>query len=82
MQVYLDESVQLGQLGQRLRVDAGGEVLAEYRNRFEEAALTARKRLVQPLTPEQFEATKAIADSASLAVDVITAVWQSMHAGR
>lgn len=82
MMICLDDSVQLGQLGQRLKADASGEVLAEYRNCFEAATLSAKKRLVLPLTPEQFEATEAVAGSAALSVDVITAVWQAMHAGR
>jgi hypothetical protein len=82
MMICLDESVQLGQLGERLRADASGDVLAEYRNCLEAASLSAKKRLVLPLTPEQFDMTKAVADGASLSVDVVTAVWQSMHAGR
>ena len=82
MQVYLDESAQLGELGRRLLADASGEVLTEYRDGFETAARTARQRLSQPLTPQQFAVTQAIADSAALSADVIAAVWQSMHAGR
>jgi len=82
VQVYLDESVQLGELGRRLLADASGEVLAEYRDGFLAASRTARQRLSQPLTPQQFAMTQAIADSASLSADVIAAVWQSMHAGR
>ena len=74
MQVYLDESVQLGELGRRLLADASGKVFAEYRDGFEAASRTARQRLSQPLTPQQFAMTKAIADSTALSAEVIAAV--------
>jgi hypothetical protein len=81
VQIYLNDTAQLGQLGQRLLADSSGAILAEYRNCFDEAAMTARQRLVEPLTPEQFAATQAIAESAALSADVLAAIWQSMHGG-
>jgi len=67
-------------LARRLHEDTSGALLAEYRRDFEGCSQAARKRLHAPLAREDFEMNQAIADSTELAAEVITSVWEAMHA--
>ena len=66
-------------LARRLHLDTTGALLAEYGHQFEACSLQAKKKLLTPLTKQEFEANRAIADGTALAAEVIKSVWEAMH---
>jgi hypothetical protein len=69
-----------GDLARRLHEDVDGKVLADYRQSFETLLFSARKKLHEPLSAEGFETSTAMAESAQLSLEVISSVWDSLHA--
>ena len=74
------DSTVFGELARRLHADVDGKLLAEYRQSFATMQLMAQKRLHEPLSTEEFATRTAMADGARLGAEVITAVWDSLHA--
>jgi hypothetical protein len=68
-----------GELAQRLYADKSGELASEWRRHFETARLAAKRKLHEPLSPEEFAIHAAIAEGAELCAEVIGSVWDSMH---
>jgi len=71
--------VALGELATRLRTDECGDLQREYSALFDKAQSDARRRLYEPLTTEEHEATLALAEGTRHCTDVINAVWQALH---
>jgi hypothetical protein len=71
----------LGELGERLREDAGGELRERYISGFDAASDKARARLARPLPEADFGATQATVDACAVARSVLDVVWQAMRAG-
>jgi len=72
-------TVALGELASRLRADESGELKREQCAMFDAAHGDARRRLHEPLTTEEHEATLALAEGTRQCTDVITAVWNALH---
>lgn len=77
--VTVPEGIPLGDLASRLLADATGEAKLEYRRVFDTAHDQARRRLQEPLTPEDHETTAALADGTRLCSEVIDQVWNALH---
>jgi hypothetical protein len=71
--------VALGELAARLRTDESGDLRRDYSALFDKAQGDARRRLHEPLTTEEHEATLALAEGTRHCADVINAVWHALH---
>jgi hypothetical protein len=69
----------LGELGERLRTDANGELRSRYLGSFDGAADKARTRLSRPLPQDDFAATKATIDACSVAREVVDLAWSALN---
>lgn len=78
-QIVVPAVSSLGELASRLAADSEGQVRREYCEMFDAAQAAARRRLYEPLTPEEHETNAALVESAQLCSEVIAAVWQSLH---
>ena len=83
MSVSLDavipEGVPLGVLASALQADQNGTMRRELMELFTDASSEARRRLHEPLTPQDHDATAALAKAASECTEVIDAVWNALH---
>jgi hypothetical protein len=64
----------LGDLGERLRGDANGELRTQYLAGFDAAIDKARTRLARPLPDADYAATQATIDACVVAREVLIAV--------
>jgi hypothetical protein len=71
----------LGELGERLRDDANGELRKHYVSGFDAAADKARGRLARPLPEADFAATQATIEACATARAALDLIWQAMHSG-
>jgi hypothetical protein len=69
----------LGELANRLEADVSGEIRREYCEMFAAARDTARRRLQEPQSAEEFDMNAALMESAQLCDEVISAVWHALH---
>jgi hypothetical protein len=69
----------LGELASRLQADQSGELRREQCAMFDSAQSDARRRMYEPLTTEEHEATLALAEGTRHCTDVINAVWNALH---
>jgi hypothetical protein len=69
----------LGELGERLRDDAGGELRTQYASGFDAAADKARTRLARPLPEADFAATQATIEACAVAREVVDLVWSALN---
>jgi hypothetical protein len=79
MKAVMPTDAPLGELASRLRADEVGDVKREYCDMFDSSQSEARRRLQEPLMPQEHEATVALADGARQCSEVINAVWNAMH---
>ncbi len=77
--VTVPAGVALGELAARLSADETGELKREYREGFVAAHEEARRRLHEPMPPQDHEVTAALAEGALECAEVIEAVWNAMH---
>jgi hypothetical protein len=77
--IIVPTDVALGELASRLRADESGDLQREYSALFDKAQGDARRRLYEPLTTEEHEATLALAEGTRHCTDVINAVWHALH---
>lgn len=71
----------LGELGERLRDDANGELRMQYEREFDAAADKARNRLARPLPEADFAATQATIKACAVARTSLDLIWQAMCLG-
>lgn len=69
----------LGDLGERLRNDASGELCSQYLAGFDAAIDKARTRLARPLPDADFAATKATIDACVVAREVVDLAWSALN---
>ena len=69
----------LGELASHLAADDDGQVRREYCEMFAAAQAAARRRMHEPLTPQEHETNAALVESAQLCSEVIAAVWSALH---
>jgi hypothetical protein len=69
----------LGELGERLRQDASGELCAQYKGCFDAAADKARTRIARPLPEADFAATQATINACAVAREVVDLAWSSLN---
>jgi hypothetical protein len=69
----------LGELGERLRDDANGELRTQYQSGFDAAADKARLRLSRPLPDADFAATQATIDACAIAREVVDLGWSALN---
>jgi hypothetical protein len=79
MRAVVPNGVALGELASRLQADETGELKREYCAMFIAAQGEARRRLHEPLPPEDHEMAAALAEGAQHCAEVIDAVWSAMH---
>jgi hypothetical protein len=79
MNVVVPQGIALGELASRLQSDASGELRREYCEMFASAQSTARRRLQEPQTTQEFEMNAALMEGAQLCEEVISAVWHALH---
>jgi hypothetical protein len=70
-----------GELAGRIRDDPSDGVWMEYRTCFERALAAARRRLHEPLTPEEHEINVALAQSSQWCVEVLDEVHRKLRSG-
>jgi len=75
----IPESVPFGALASALRADQSGAVRGEYTELFITARNEARRRVHEPLLPQDHAVAAALAEGASECIDVIDAVWNALH---
>jgi hypothetical protein len=69
----------LGEFASRLQADESGEIKREYGEMFDAAQSEARRRMYEPLTTQEHEATAALAESTQLCSEVVGKVWSALH---
>lgn len=69
----------LGEFATRLAADESGDVKRECCELFDAAHSEARRRLYEPLTMEEHEATVALAEGARQCSEVVSRVWNALH---
>ncbi len=69
----------LGELGERLRSDAGDELRTRYISGFDTAIDKARLRLARPLPEADFAATQATIDACIAAREVVDLAWSALN---
>lgn len=79
MNVVVPQGIALSELASRLQADASGELRREYCKMFASARSTARRRLQEPQTTEEFEMNAALMEGTQLCDAVISAVWHALH---
>lgn len=79
MNVVVPQGVALGDLASRLQADTSGELRREYCEMFANAQSTARRRLQEPQSAEEFEMNAALMEGAQLCEETISAVWHALH---
>jgi hypothetical protein len=79
MNALIPEGVPLGALASALSADHSGVVKREYEELFINARNDARRRLHEPLPPQDHDAAAALAEGASECLDVVDAVWKALH---
>jgi hypothetical protein len=79
LDAVVPDGVPLGVLASALQSDQNGAVKRELIELFASAGSDARRRLHEPLTPQDHDATAALAQAASECTDVIDAVWNALH---
>jgi hypothetical protein len=79
MNPVIPEGVPLGALASALSADHGGAVKREFAEIFIKAQNDARRRLHEPLPPQEHDAAAALAEGAREGLDVIDAVWNALH---
>lgn len=73
------QATALGELAMRLQADVAGSVRDRYCDMFRASQLAGRRRMHEPLAPEEHERSEALARGAGLACEVIASVWRSLH---
>jgi hypothetical protein len=71
----------LSEFGMRLRSDKSGEVCAEYCDVLKQALAHDVERLRRPLETHEYETTKAMVESTTVALEVVQRIWEKMHRG-
>jgi hypothetical protein len=79
LDAVIPEGVPLGVLASALQADQNGTMRRELMELFTDASSEARRRLHEPLTPQDHDATAALAKAASECTEVIDAVWNALH---
>ncbi len=79
LDVVIPEGVPLGVLASALQADQTGAVKRELIELFDGAGTDARRRLHEPLMPQDHDRTAALAQAASECAEVIDAVWNALH---
>jgi hypothetical protein len=69
----------LGELGERLRDDANGELRQQYVSGFDAAADKARTRIARPLPEADFAATQSTIDACAVAREIIDLAWSALN---
>lgn len=79
MNPVIPEGVALGALATVLSADHSGAAKREFAELFIKARNDARRRLHEPLPPQEHDAAAALAEGARESLDVIDAVWNVLH---
>jgi hypothetical protein len=79
LDALIPQDVPLGVLASALQADQSGAMRRELMELFTDASNEARRRLHEPLTPQDHDATAALAKASGECAEVIDAVWNALH---
>jgi hypothetical protein len=79
LEAVLPEGVPLGVLASALQADHSGATKHELMEMFNRASSEARRRLHEPLTPQDHDAMAALAQASRECAEVVDAVWTALH---
>ena len=79
LEAVVPEGVPLGALASALQADHSGVAKQELIEMFNRASSDARRRLYEPLTPQDHDAMAALAQASHACAEVVDAVWNALH---